>query len=169
MPVVCSQLRTLSPLRPCLKDEEARLGAVKLLVLRHSIQVASRMRFQHGLSKLTQTPTALLLVLGPSAGSMQQGLVLTASCRTVWHIVAFWPPVSSWHSPTDTGPSADTQAEGERGTRAECADRVCPPAPPRQEVPEGPGTAEGMVVSPRSPQPLPPRLRDACLPRCCRH
>ncbi|KAF6105951.1 RIC8 guanine nucleotide exchange factor A [Phyllostomus discolor] len=35
----------------------------------------------------------------------------------------------------------DAQAEGERGPRAERADRVCPRAPPRQEIPEGPGAA----------------------------
>lgn len=57
MPVVCSRLQTLSLPRPCLTDEEAGPGGVMLLVLRHSMQVASRIRFQHGL-ETTQTPTA---------------------------------------------------------------------------------------------------------------
>lgn len=57
MPVVCSRLQTLSLPRPCLTDEEAGPGGVMLLVLRHSMQVASRIRFQHSLETM-QTPTA---------------------------------------------------------------------------------------------------------------
>lgn len=50
------------------------------------------------------------------------------------------PPSYMGACHSDRSPSADPQAEGVCGTRAERVDGMCPHAPSCQEVPEGPGT-----------------------------
>lgn len=101
--------------------------------------------------------------------SLSWGHFPSASCQDHLGQVPGPLALSNGGPVRDRGSSADTQAEGKRGPRAERADGVCPHAPPRQEVPEGPGmgqTGYGRALV-GDPGPSRPRLRDSCPLRCC--
>lgn len=108
------------------------------------------------------------LVPGPSAGWLQRGLVLTAACR---HRVA--RATHGHRSAAGTAPLTKAPLQTHRlkesvapvlSVLTECA-RLHRPARKFLKAQVRQGVAEG----PHSLEPLPARLRDVCLPRCCHH